>query len=324
MLRKMMMAIVAVTLVVGIAGPVCSAPVKDADLVVATVNGVKIHQQDFDREMQSAQQYFASQGQGVDLPEIKKAVLDKLVNGELLYKASLEKGIKITEATVEAEYNSFRSRFPDDKTFHDALAKLAIDEKGIKVKIKQSLAVEQLVDQEFFEKTKVPEQEIKDYYENNVSAFASPEQVHASHILLNVKEGADDATKKAAKKKLERIRKKIIAGGDFAVFAKKNSDCPSSAKGGDLGFFSRGQMVKPFEATAFSMMPGDVSEVVETQFGYHIIKVLEKKHAETTSYEESRPRIETYLRQSKSQEALNEFLESTRKKAKITTAMPAD
>ena len=323
MFRRFMMVFAVMTAIVGMANPVWSAA-KAGDAVVATVDGVKIYQHDFDREMQSAQRYFASQNQSLPVAEIKKAVLDKLVNGEILYGASQKKGITVTDAAVETQYDNFRSGFPDSKAFKMALAKLSIDEEGIKLKIKQSLAVEQFVDKEFFEKTEVPEQEIKDYYENNISAFSVPEQVHASHILINVKEGADEATKTAARKKLERIRKKIIAGGDFATFAKKNSDCPSSAKGGDLGFFGRGQMVQPFETAAFSMMPGDVSEVVETQFGYHLIKLLEKKHSETTSYEESRPRIENYLRQYKSQQALNDYLKATREKVKIDITMPAD
>ncbi|MDH3360643.1 MAG: peptidylprolyl isomerase, partial [Desulfobulbaceae bacterium] len=127
---------------------------------------------------------------------------------------------------------------------------LSLTDAEIKEKIEQSLTVEKYVNQEFVDKAKVTEREAKDYYENNISSFQTPEQVRASHILILAKEGTDDATKKKARKKLERIRKQIVAGGDFATFAKKNSECPSSSKGGDLGFFSRGQMVKPFEKVA--------------------------------------------------------------------------
>ena len=327
MFRKMIMAIAALAMLVGSASSVWSAPAADKS-VVATVNGTQISRQDFDREMRSAEQYFASQGhspEGVPpAQEIKQAVLDKLVNGALLFEASKKSGIKVDQAAIDAEYNGFKGRFPSDKEFQAALTELSIDEAGIKEKIGQSLAVEKFINQEFSEKATVAAQETKDYYENNISAFATPEQVRASHILVTVKPEADEKTKKEARRKLERLRKKIVAGGDFAALAKKNSDCPSNAKGGDLGYFSRGQMVKPFETAAFAMMPGDVSAVVETQFGYHLIKLTEKKHAETVSYEESRPRIEGYLRQSKAQKALVDYLKTRRDAAKITIAMPAD
>ncbi|MDH4321270.1 MAG: peptidylprolyl isomerase [Desulfobulbaceae bacterium] len=328
MFRKMMMAIAALTILVGTTALGWSAPAKDGASVVATVNGVSISRQDFDREMRSAEQYFASQGQSpaetASAKEIKQAVIDKLVNGALLYEASKKSGIKIEQAALDAEFKGFKGRFPSDKEFKAALTQLSLDEAGIKEKIGQSLAVEKYINQAFVDKAKVTDQEVKDYYDNNISAFATPEQVRASHILITVKPEADAATKKEARRKLERLRKKIVAGGDFAALAKKNSDCPSNAKGGDLGYFSRGQMVKPFETAAFAMMPGAVSEIVETQFGYHLIKLTDKKHAETVSFDEARPRIDNYLRQSKAQKAMVESLKTMRDAAKITIAMPAD
>ena len=325
MYRKITMILAAMALLAAIVSTGWASQGKDVDGVVATVNGIKISRQDFDRELRGAQQYFASQGsQEVDINEIKKAVIDKLVNSVILSENCRKKGVKVDKADIDAEYQGFRSRFPDEEQFHEALNQLSLTDAEIKEKIEQSLTVEKYVNQEFVDKAKVTEREAKDYYENNISSFQTPEQVRASHILILAKEGTDDATKKKARKKLERIRKQIVAGGDFATFAKKNSECPSSSKGGDLGFFSRGQMVKPFEKVAFSMMLGDVSEVVETQFGFHLIKVLDKKHAETISFKDSRNRIEQYLRQTKSQKALVDFLESERKTAKVIIDIPVD
>lgn len=329
MFRKIMMAIAALTLLAGIPSAGWSASAKDsAASVVATVNGITITRQDFDREMETAKKYFAHEGHDAkdkaQEQERRQAVLDKLVNGAILYDASVKEGIKVDPAAVDAEFNAYKARFHAEKEFQDALAKLSFDEAGIKEKIGQSLAIEQFINEKFVGKAKVAEQEIKDYYDNNVSAFASPEQVRASHILITVKPDADEATKKEAHKKLERIRKKIIAGGDFAAFAKKNSECPSSAKGGDLGYFSRGQMVKPFENTVFAMMPGDVSDIVETQFGYHLIKLTDKKHASTVSYDDAKERIKGYLQRNKSQQALVEYLKAKHETAKISTHLPAD
>lgn len=321
-----MMVFAAVSLLAGITNAGYAAtPDKDAKSVVATVNGAKIYRQDYERELRGAKQYFAAQGDpSVTVDDIKKAVVDKLVNSALLSEKSIKKGVKVDPADVDSEYQGFKSRFPDDEQYNVALKELALTDAEIKAKIEQSLTVEKFVNQEFFEKTTVTDQETKDYYENNLTAFQTPEQVRASHILIIVKEDADDSTKKEARKKLERIRKKIIAGGDFAKFAEKNSDCPSKSKGGDLGYFSRGQMVKPFETVAFSMMPGDVSDIVETQFGYHIIKSMDKKHSETIGYDEARTRIENYLRQVKSQTALTDFLKKAREASKISISIPVD
>lgn len=301
---------------------------KAASDVVATVNGTKITRQDFNREMKAAEQYFAAMGhqniQGDKLKEVREAVLNKLINGTLLYQASQKSGIKVDQAAVDADLAGFKGRFPDEKKYHAALAELNLTEAGVKAKIAEGKAIQQFIDQDFVNKVTVSEQSIKDYYENNSKAFKTPEQVRASHILVAVKPDADEATKKAARKKIDKIRKQIMNGGDFADFAKKDSDCPSSSKGGDLGYFSRGQMVKAFETTAFSMMPGDISDIVETQFGYHIIKLMDKKPATVVSYKDAHERIEAHLKQVEAQTKVNDYVKDVRKNAKITMNLSAD
>lgn len=123
------------------------------------------------------------------------------------------------------------------------------------------------------------------FYEENKVDFNTPEQVQASHILIKVASSATPEEKAAAKEKAEKLLKEIKEGADFATLARENSDCPSKAKGGDLGLFRRGQMVKEFEDVAFGLQPGQVSDVVETQFGYHIIKVTGRKEAGMTAFE---------------------------------------
>ena len=296
--------------------------------VVATVNGTAISRQDFDREMMAAEQYFAAMGhqniEGEKRKEVREAVLNKLINGTLLYQASRKSGVKVDPAEVDTEFAGFKSRFPSDKKYQEALAELKLSETGVKKKIAEGKAIQQFIEQEFVNKVTVPEKAIKDYYDNNPKAFQTPEQVRASHILVAVKPDADEATKKAARKKLEKIRKQIQAGGDFAELAKKSSDCPSSSQGGDLGYFGRGQMVKPFETKAFSMMPGDVSDIVETQFGYHIIKLTDKKAATVVSYTDAHERIERHLKQVEAQTKVNDYIKGLRKDAKITTNLPAE
>ncbi len=141
-------------------------------------------------------------------------------------------------------------------------------------------------------------EEIKAYYESNVSRYGEPEQRRASHILIALKSGAGDAEKAKARERaaqiLSRARK---SPGSFAELAKKNSDDPGSAsKGGDLGFFSRGMMVRPFEDAAFRLKPNQISDLVESDFGFHIIRITGVKAGKMKSLEEARPEIERALK----------------------------
>ncbi len=147
--------------------------------------------------------------------------------------------------------------------------------------------------------------------------FKQPEQVRASHILIKVEPQADESQKAAARKKIQKIQQRLQKGEDFAALAEEFSQCPSSAKGGDLGYFRRGQMVKPFEEAAFALKPGEVSDVVETKFGYHLIKVIEKKSETTIAFEDIKDRLEQYLKQEKVQKEVSLYAQKLKEKAKV-------
>ncbi len=149
----------------------------------------------------------------------------------------------------------------------------------------------------------VPQQDVRRYYDQNIEQFSTPEQVKASHVLIKLGEGAGAEADAAAKKQAEDVLAQAKAGKDFAELAKKYSQDESNNKnGGDLGFFGRGAMVKEFEDAAFAMEPGQISDVVKTQFGYHVIKVTEKKTDETRSFDQVRPQIEDQLKWERAQQ----------------------
>ncbi len=147
--------------------------------------------------------------------------------------------------------------------------------------------------------------------------FKKPEQLKASHILIKVSDSKDEAKKAEAKKKIEMAQERLKKGEDFAVLAKEFSECPSSANGGDLGYFSRGRMVKPFEDAAYALKVNETSDIVETSFGYHIIRLTEKKAQEIVDYENAKVNITRHLKQQKTQKKVKEYLEEIRKSAKI-------
>lgn len=292
---------------------------------VAVVNGTVISKRDFDVEMSRARQQIARGGQpvsDVQLEAIRNEVLENLINRELLYQESHKKGIKVDEATINKELVALKGRFPSEEEFNTALDKMHLTESGVRSEIERGMAVQEFVDKEFAGKITVSDADSKNYYDNHPDAFKHPEEVCASHILINVEPEAQDSEKAEARKKIEEIQKKLKKGEDFGTLAKEFSKCPSSEKGGDLGCFGRGQMVKPFEEAAFALEPGSVSDIVETGFGYHLIKVTEKKPTGTLAYPDVKDRLQQYLKQEKVQEELSVYVEKLKQKAKVERFLP--
>ncbi len=284
---------------------------------VAVVNGSVITQAQFDREMRVAERSFSSMGRPLpdaQLSEMRKETLERIIDRELLYQESQKKGYKVDTAALDAE---FKKRFPDEARFKDMLKRMETTEADLKSQFARGQAIREFLDKEFLEKAAVSDKEIKDYYDSHLEQFKHPEQVRASHILIKVDPKAEPSQKAEARKKIEDIQQKLKAGEDFAALAKASSECPSSAEGGDLGYFRRGQMVKPFEDAAFSLKPGETSDIVETQFGYHLIKVVDKKAEGTTPYDEAKSQIEQRLKREKAQKDIMAYVEKLKNEGKV-------
>jgi len=161
------------------------------------------------------------------------------------------------------------------------------------------------------------EQEARLFYDNNEDRFVQSERVRASHILLTVNKDETDAARAQKKAEAQRILGELKKGTDFAEAARKYSGCPSKEQGGDLGYFERGRMVPEFETAAFGLKTGQLSGVVETQFGYHIIKVTDHAKASTVPFDQAKQNIEQYLAQQKKQQALTAYFDSLRSVSKI-------
>ena len=163
----------------------------------------------------------------------------------------------------------------------------------------------------------VTPQEVKAFYDGNPDIFKTPEMVRASHILVKVEEGASGEDKAKALEKIKTIQKRLQSGEDFAKVAQEVSDCPSKDDGGDLNFFHKGQMVPPFEKAAFALKPGETSDIVETEFGYHIIKLTDKKEAGTMSFDDVKSRIQQQLINEKMTQEYHKYVEALKSRAKI-------
>ena len=292
-------------------------PSKDT---VAVVNGVEISRADFDAEISRARQQFAGMGQpisGERLSEIKKDVLENLIGRELLYQTSQKHGIKVDEAAINNQLAMLKKRFPSEAEFNKVLSKNNLSEAAMRAQLERNTAIKEFIDKQFVQKVTISDKESKAYYESNPEYFKQPEQVQASHILIKIDSKVDESQKAQARKKIENIQKRLQKGEDFAALAKESSQCPSKAKGGDLGYFQRGQMVPAFEQVAFALKPGAVSDIVETKFGYHLIKVIGKKPETTIPYKDVKDKLEQHLKREKIQKEVTLHVEKLNEKAKV-------
>lgn len=188
----------------------------------------------------------------------------------------------------------------------------------IKKRIAGTMVIEQVISD-----VKVPDEDVQAYYDGHKAAFMVPESVRASHILIGVAEDADSKAWDKARKDLKDLRKDIAAGRiTFEDAAKEKSDDTSKANGGDLGYFTRGQMVPEFEKAAFETKVGEVSSPVKTQFGYHLVKVTDKKEAFTRTLDEVKEDLREQLLQQKRRDTLQEFLDKLNKKYKVEILLP--
>ena len=286
--------------------------------VLARVNGEPITKSDFEQAIKTAEQRAGTPVPPDQRDRIYRDLLDQMIGYKLLVQESKARKVAVPDADLEARIISLKQQFPSEDAFKQALSQQKMTVDQVKSDARQEMAIKKLVDDEIASKVVVKPEDVKTFYEQNPKSFQESERVHASHILITAPKTADAATKAQAKAKAEAILKEIKAGKDFATLAKQNSQDPgSAANGGDLGFFQQGQMVGPFNDTAFSLKPGTVSGVVETVFGYHIIKVIEKQPGRTVPLEEVKPKIEQFLEAQNREKQTGVFVNGLRAKGKV-------
>lgn len=319
---KRLAQIVAIFVGISIFLPAMAEEEKPADIdkKIAVVNGVVISQKQFNKELGIHLERISRQGQQLSdaqMAQLKKNVLEGLIERELLFQESQKAGIKISDQAVDEQLADIKKRFSREEDFKKALSAMNLTEDEVKAQIARGLAIRELINQEIMNKITISDAQSKAYYDANPQMFKQPEQVKASHILIKVEADATDAQKEEARKKINEIQQKIKNGGDFAELAKEYSEGPSNVRGGDLGYFRRGQMVKPFEDAAFAMQPNEVSDVVETNFGYHLIKVYDKKPEQTVAYGDVKEKIGERLKQEKAEKEATQYIAQLKKGAKI-------
>jgi peptidyl-prolyl cis-trans isomerase C len=290
---------------------------KDA---AAMVNGIIIPLQNYNGQVQAIIQQYASQGaniQEAQIADLKNRVLENLIDQELLYQDANSQGLVADEAAVNLQFEAVKGQFPDEATFKSELATQGMTEEWIKADIAKAVLVDDYISSKYESEIKVDDAEVLKFYEENGQYFSKPEQLRASHILIKAEENADESVKKDALKRINEIKVRLDGGEEFSDLARELSEGPTNVKGGDLGAFGRGNMVESFENAAFSLNVGDVSDVVITKFGYHLIKLTAKEVGSTVPFDDVKVQIVDHLHQVKMAEKINQYISTIKPGATI-------
>jgi peptidyl-prolyl cis-trans isomerase C len=262
--------------------------------VLARVNGEAVTRTDFDRLIKNMEL-----GNG-PIPaerrdEVLRSALDQLITMTALTQEAKSRNLTATETEVDERVKQMRAQFPNEEAFKKALADRSMSLERLKADTRNDTLIGKMLEAEVASQPAITEEQIREFYQKNPDKFTQGEGVRASHILIKAAESADEATKKKARAQIEDVLKQARSGTDFAKLAQQHSQDGSAAQGGDLGFFGRGQMVPPFEQAAFALKPGEISDVVTSQFGFHIIKLIEKRESSVVPLEKVSERIRQFL-----------------------------
>jgi len=307
------------------APPEAAAPSISPTAVLARVNGTDIPSGHLERALKLFLEKNSQDPGSVpaaQIQELRKQLLDSLVSSELLYQASQAAGISVAEDAVVQQLQLLQSRFPSEAEFTKYLQDQGLTLDEMKDRARRNLATEQLIKREVDSKVSVSDQEIADYHQKNKERMRRPEAVKLSEIFTAAVPRAGADVKSKARQKIESILKEVRGGKDFAALARQFSESPDAKDGGEMGYVSRNGTLPVLSEAAFKLKVGEVSDVVETPFGYHILKVTDKRSAGDVTLAEAKPQISSLLYQQKEREAFNAYLTGLKAGAKIEILTP--
>jgi peptidyl-prolyl cis-trans isomerase C len=286
--------------------------------IAAKVNGVPITTQELNRSFQAHVQVpYSTVQEDPRAKEILRQILDNLIDRELLLQQAKSLKMAVPPQQVDAQMQQLAQRFPSPEAFEQALAAQNFTMDAVKKDVESQMLRQQLVKKEILDKVNVSARDVQNFYDKNKNKYVEEEQVRARHILIRVPQEVSPADEAKLKGRADDALKRAKKGEDFAALAKELSDDGSKETGGDLGFFPRGRMVAGFEEAAFALQPGQMSEIIRTQFGYHIIKVEERRAGRALPFDEAKGQVKEDLTQEQTYERYQQYVAGLRGKAKV-------
>ncbi len=291
---------------------------KRASAIAARVNGEPVLWSDVDTEVNRFVTQVGADPKSKEFEKQKadltKGIVDQLILQKLIMQEARKRNVLATDKEVNEQLARIRQQFPNEKAFGDALAKENLNLTTLRELIRFRLTQRRVADA-VTANVKIADDEVRAAFDKDRTTYDKPAQIKVSHILLRV---TDKNQEPVAQAKAKIALSKLADGDKFEDVAKKYSEDPGSAeRGGDLGFVSRGTLVKEFEEVAWQLKPGQVSGLVKTQFGLHIIKLYEIKQAEKADYNKVKDEVRDKLLGGKREKAFEAWLEEQKKTAKI-------
>ena len=294
-----------------------SLSAEEAAVVVAKVNDQNVTEGDVQKVLALFRKQMGArvppEQMAAALPRIRERIVEELVMRQIMLGEVAKQGISLSDSEFAEIKTELAAELPPGTTLEAYMAETGTTE----AEMREQMAVRKMIMAKAESLAQPTDEEIQKFYDENKEGFAQGETVTASHVLIKTDPTDDEAAKAAKRARLEDLRKQALDGADFAELAQANSDCPSASSGGDLGSFGRGQMVPEFEDAAFAQPVGSVGEIVETQFGYHLIKVTEHQEAKDGDFNEAKVRIRDILYSQKQQDAVREYVEGLRTAADV-------
>ncbi len=288
------------------------------------VNGQVIPQEAIQFELERLVRFYAEHGMSQDqvraqLPALVQKATEQAIGAKLLMDEANKFDFPVSEAEIDEQVVKIVEQVGGRSAFEAALAQQKTTEAVFREQLKRGRRVDKLVEKSVVGVAEPSEADIKTHFEEHREEYSKGERVLAQHILITP-DGDTQASKDEAKAKIAAIRERVLGGKTFADEAAAHSMCPSGKEGGSLGWFSRGMMVPEFDQAVFSMNVGEVSDIIETQFGYHIIYKTDHEAAGEPDFDQVREQIRDFLRHARRGEAMTAYVEELKSKAVIEMA----
>lgn len=288
----------------------------------AIVNGYEIREEAVSFEFDRLVKFYMSHGMTAqeiqnNKEKLQEKALEQAIGSFLLLEQARKLDLPVTASDVDAEVAKVVTQVGGEENFKKALDAQKLSIADFRREIEKGVRVNMLVQQACAHVSDPSEEEVEAFYKAHKDEYKAPHQVLCQHILVKSAEGDLPEVKSAAFEKIRSIRERIVNGGDFAEEAKEHSDCPSGKEGGSLGWFGRGMMVPEFDKAAFDMKKGEISDVITTQFGYHIIYKADERGGEEQTLVDVHDQIKDLLRHNARGKAMDEYVKDLREKATI-------
>ncbi|MCF7792690.1 MAG: peptidylprolyl isomerase [Candidatus Cloacimonetes bacterium] len=276
-------------------------------MIIAIVNDYKIEKPEYEAELLNVLHQMCLEEPN---EEAKRRAVEQLIDAYLLLEEARNSDLEIDTYDVEEEFVELMLKFDSKEHFDEMLANNDLDHEKIKDKIHDELLIKRFVRENFPPPEEIPVKKLNEIYQENKASFVTQEMIKASHILI--KGSCENSLKK-----ISEIRDSIESPKDFLSKAEEISECPSCGSSGDLGYFSRGKMVKPFEDVAFKLEIDEISKPVKTQFGYHLIMVTDRKESKVAEFDDVKEALVKRLKQIDRELQMIKHIKKLRSEAEI-------